>query len=187
MAQEPPSLQAETSPDCRNGYTATQCTTENTKFLGAFDLICLLLVPGGMLLVLPLLFGLYGPRSSWWQASPLQRWLYPALAGVVMVGAIVLFVPFLPQVAPVTPEAGLLKYLGVDPGFIDSCDPCRTRVTNRSPFYGLLPAGMPQQGLAPQYPYVLGASILVALAFWGALYWIVYVLARKSRGLDASR
>ncbi|MBI1789881.1 MAG: hypothetical protein HYR60_20315 [Acidobacteria bacterium] len=188
VSQDAPAPPPETSQDCRNNYSATQCTAENTKFLGAFDLICLLAVPGTFLFALPFVIGIFGARGSWWRTSHLQRWLFPTLTGAAVVLALILFVPFLPQVAPVTPQAGLLKYLGVDPGFIDACDPCRTRVTNRSPLYGFLPTGMPRQGLAPQYPYVLGASILVALGIWGALYWLLFLFIRKWRaGLEVSR
>ena len=190
----PPAASTETSPasiessqDCRGSYTATQCTAENTKFLGAFDLICILAIPGLFLFAVPLAIGNYRARAAWWRTSPLQRWLFPMCLGVAAVGVAVLAVPFLPQVAPISPESGLLKYLGVDADFINACDPCRTRVTNRSPFYGLLPTGMPQQGLAPQYPYVLGGSIVFALFIWSALYICAFMLIRKFKGLEATK
>ncbi len=44
----------ETTPACAGGYTTTKCTGENTKFVGAFDVICLLVIPGTLLCLWPL-------------------------------------------------------------------------------------------------------------------------------------
>lgn len=184
VVPEPVASNTESAQDCRDNYSATQCTAENTKFLGAFDAICILAIPGLFLFFLPLLIGGLWARAYWWGTSPLLRWVVPMLVGIVVVAVSAIAVPFLPQVAPVTPESGLLKYLGVDPSFISACEPCRTRVTNRSPFYGLLPTGMPQQGLAPQYPYVLGGSILFALIAWSGLYWCAFILIKRFKGLQ---
>jgi len=173
------------STDCHPPYTAVSCTAENTKFAGWFDLTCLIGIPALFLLLWPAL-RVRNARKSWRMTSPLYRWAVPAVIGAALVALAVLFVPFFPQMAPVRPENGLLKYMGIDPAFIESCDPCRTRVTNRAPFFGLLPSGMPPQGLAPQHPYALGAAIVFAFLFWGGLHWALILLWRRRGGIGAS-
>src|SRR4051794_25881011 len=52
--------------DCQNGYTATMCTGENTKFLGAFEATCLIAIPGIFALAIPLFLGTGRSQTSWW-------------------------------------------------------------------------------------------------------------------------
>lgn len=175
-------VEAAPSTECRGGYTAVSCTAENTKFRGLFDIVCLLGIPAAFLVAWPLA-RVRSARKSWRMTGHLYRWIIPAAIGAGLMGLTVFLVPFFPQMSPVTPEDGLLRYAGVDPSFIENCDPCRTRVTNQRPMFGLLPGLMPAQGLAPQYPHILALEIVLALVFWAAVYWAAYFLRRRRHGL----
>ena len=172
----------ETSTECRGGYTAVSCTAENTKFRSLFDIVCLIGIPAVFFVVWPL-YRLRSARKSWRMTGPIYRWIIPAAIGTGLVALLVFVVPFFPQMSPIRPEDGLLRYAGVDPSFIENCDPCRTRVTNPRPIFGVLPGAMPRQGLAPQYPHILALEIVLALFFWAALYWAWFLLWRRQRGL----
>ncbi len=184
VAAAPESVGEPPAPECTPPFTVVSCSAENVKFVNWFDVTCLIGIPALFLLLWPLL-RVRSARKSWRMTSPLYRWAVPAGIGVALIVLVILVVPFFPQMTPIRLESGLLKYMGVDPAFIESCDPCRTRVTNRAPFFGMMPVVMPSQGLAPQHPYALGAAVVIALLFWGSLHWLLLLWWRRRGGIEA--
>ncbi len=169
------SSQEEDEAGCLGRYTPLSCTTENVKFAELYSWVMLLIAP----LLSCALFAFLRVRSWWWTLIFWQRLVvFSVLFFLLLWPALLMMFPFVPQVSPVPMEAGLLRFAGIDPAFVESCLPCRTRVEKPALLWGLIPL-FPRQGLVVENVIILFVLPLFMFMAWGGLTLALYLWRRR--------
>jgi len=192
---EPPA-QAEVSPpeqerppECAGGFTTTTCSFENEKFVRHFSLLGAIALAAVFATLIPFLLALTRiEQMRWWRTVYWQRWLWPALTGLILAAAFFLVLPLLAYRGILSDKVGLLAYFGVvSSEFFPACSPCSAQVSNYPPLFGWLGRlFMPATGFAIENPGALLLALTLSFAVFSALYFAVYLLWRKLRGFRRS-
>jgi hypothetical protein len=134
---------------------------------------------GGILawLLLPLLLGRATGYPGWWAVSPLGRWARIALATTVLWFILFIGLPTAGEFKLAPPELALATYPGVPADYLQCAG-----VQFQSD--GTVLGGMnaPDRPAVGQLPALLLGMVL-SMAAWSVLYWLVFRMWRNYAGL----
>jgi hypothetical protein len=169
--------------DCAGGYTTTQCSFENEKFVRTFTIGAAIASAAAALVVPFLAAVVWLKKMRWWRANPWLRWAWPTVVGLVSATVFFWLLPLLTYRGALPPWMGLRFYPGVRDDFFISCAPCSVSVSNYFPWFGWLGQfGMPEMGLAIEYPGSLLLALIFGFLFFSIIFGGVHWVWRSLRG-----
>jgi hypothetical protein len=169
--------------DCAGGYTTTQCSFENEKFVRTFTIGAAIASAAAALVVPFLAAVVWLKKMRWWRANPWLRWAWPTVVGLAIAAILLCGLPFLTSRGKLPPWVGLLVYFGVRDDFFISCAPCSASVSNYPPWFGWFGQfGMPEMGLAIEQPWSLLLSLVLGFLLFSLIFGGIHWAWRRLRG-----
>ena len=169
--------------DCLAGYTTTECSFENEKFVRGFTIGTAISSAAAALLVPLVLAAVWLKTMGWWRANPWLRWGWPTAVGLLMATIVLWALPLLTYRGILPPWMGLGFYPGVRDDFFISCAPCSVGVSNYPPWFGWFGQfGMPEMGLAIEQPWSLLLSLVLGFLLFSLLFGAIHLGWRRLHG-----